>query len=331
MDAIRAALEVGARRATSGCSSPGIDVAAGGNVFGLTRGLHDQFGDRVRDTPISESAIIGLGVGAAMAGMRPVVELMYLDFLGVCLDQLLNQAAKLPFMTGGAAEMALTVRTQFGAGRSSGSQHSQSLEALLAHIPGLTVVMPSTPADTYGLLRAAIQDPNPVVFIENRLLYGMKGPQPPADHVVPIGTSVVVRPGTDITVVSVSRMVHEAVAAAERLAGEGISVEVIDLRTVAPLDMAPILESVHKTSRLADRARGGRAVRHRRRDRGHRRARGLLGPRRADRTYRRRADAPALRARARTRVAPRPRRHRRRHPPPRRHLTCFVSSRGCAR
>ena len=156
----------------------GIDVAAGGNVFGLTRGLHDEFGERVRDTPISESAIVGLGVGAAMAGMRPVVELMYLDFLGVCLDQLLNQAAKLPFMTGGAAQMALTVRTQFGAGRSSGSQHSQSLEALLAHIPGLTVVMPSTPADTYGLLRAAIQDPNPVVFIENRLLYGMKGPRP---------------------------------------------------------------------------------------------------------------------------------------------------------
>ena len=146
------------------------------------------FGDRVRDTPISETAIIGLGVGAAMAGMRPVVELMYLDFIGVCFDQLLNQAAKLPFMTGGAAEMALTVRTQFGAGRSSGSQHSQSLEALLAHIPGLTVVMPSTPADTYGLLRAAIQDPNPVVFIENRLLYGMKGPQPPPDYVLPIGT-----------------------------------------------------------------------------------------------------------------------------------------------
>ena len=128
--------------------------------------------------------------------MRPVVELMYLDFVGVCLDQLLNQAAKLPFMTGGAAQMALTVRTQFGAGRSSGSQHSQSLEALLAHIPGLSVVMPSTPADTYGLLRAAIQDPNPVIFIENRLLYGMKGPQPPADHLVPIGRSRVVRAGT---------------------------------------------------------------------------------------------------------------------------------------
>ncbi|HEY8217411.1 MAG TPA: dehydrogenase E1 component subunit alpha/beta [Acidimicrobiia bacterium] len=249
MDAIRGALEA-ELAADDRVFVAGIDVGDGGNVFGLTRGLRDRFGDRVRDTPISETAIVGLGVGAAMAGMHPVVELMYLDFVGVCLDQLLNQAAKLPFMTGGAAQMALTVRTQFGAGRSSGSQHSQSLEALLAHIPGLSVVMPSTPADTYGLLRAAIQDPNPVVFIENRLLYGMKGPQPPADHVVPIGTSAVVHPGDDVTVVSVSRMVHEAVAAAEGLAGEGISVEVIDLRTVAPLDTAPILASVQKTSRL---------------------------------------------------------------------------------
>ena len=266
----------------------------------------------MRDTPISETAVVGLGVGAAMAGMRPVVEVMYLDFLGVCFDQLLNQAAKLPFMTGGAAEMALTVRTQFGAGRSSGSQHSQSLEALLAHIPGLTVVMPSTPADTYGLLRAAIQDPNPVVFIENRLLYGMKGPQPPADHIVPIGMSAVVRPGTDVTVVSVSRMVHEALAAADELAGEGISVEVIDLRTVAPLDMAPILESVHKTGRLliaheavvpfgigAEIA--ATVAREAFWD--------LDAP---DRAGRRRAHAAAVRARARTGLAPRPRRHRRR-------------------
>ena len=249
MDAVRSALEA-ELRADDRVFVAGIDVGAGGNVFGLTRGLADEFGPRVRDTPILETAIIGLGVGAAMAGMRPVVELMYLDFLGVCFDQLLNQAAKLPFMTGGAAEMALTVRTQFGAGRSSGSQHSQSLEALLAHIPGLSVVMPSTPADTYGLLRAAIQDPNPVVFIENRLLYGMKGPQPPSDYIVPIGKSVVIRAGTDLTVVSISRMVHEAVAAAESLQAEGISAEVIDLRTAAPLDMAPILESVHKTSRL---------------------------------------------------------------------------------
>src|SRR6202020_3402757 len=152
----------------------GVDVGAGGNVFGLTRGLAEQCGSRVRDTPISETAIVGLGVGAAMAGMRPVVEMMYLDFLGVCFDQLLNQAAKLPFMTGGAGEMALTVRTQFGAARSSGSQHSQSLEALLAHIPGLTVVMPGTAADSYGLLRTAIDDDNPVIFIENRLLYERK-------------------------------------------------------------------------------------------------------------------------------------------------------------
>ncbi len=249
MDAIHAALET-ELASDDRVFVAGIDVAAGGNVFGLTRGLADRFAGRVRDTPISETAIIGLGVGAAMAGMHPVVEMMYFDFLGVCFDQLLNQAAKLPFMTGGAAEMALTVRTQFGAGRSSGSQHSQSLEVLLAHIPGLSVVMPSTPADTYGLLRAAIQDPNPVVFVENRLLYGMKGPQAPPDYILPIGTSVVVRQGTDVTVVSVSRMVHEAMAAAEALADEGLSVEVIDLRTVAPLDVATILDSVHKTSRL---------------------------------------------------------------------------------
>ena len=229
----------------------GIDVGDGGNVFALTRGLRERFGDRVRDTPISETAVMGLGVGAAMAGMRPVVELMYLDFVGVCLDQLLNQAAKMRFMTGGAAQMALTVRTQFGAGRSSGSQHSQSLEALLAHIPGLSVVMPSTPADTYGLLRAAIQDPNPVIFIENRHLYGMKGPRPGDDHLVPIGVAKVVRAGSDVTLVSVSRMVHEALAAAEEVADDGISVEVVDLRTVAPLDTATVLESVAKTSRLA--------------------------------------------------------------------------------
>jgi 2-oxoisovalerate dehydrogenase E1 component len=249
MDAIRAALETELAN-DDRVFIAGVDVAGGGNVFGLTRGLADRFGTRVRDTPISETAIIGLGVGAAMAGMRPVVELMYLDFLGVCFDQLLNQAAKLPFMTGGTAEMALTVRTQFGAGRSSGSQHSQSLEALLAHIPGLSVVMPSTPADTYGLLRASIQDPNPVVFIENRLLYGMKGPQPPPDYILPIGRSAVVRSGTDATVVSVSRMVHEAIAAAELVAAEGVSIEVIDLRTVVPLDVSTILDSVHKTSRL---------------------------------------------------------------------------------
>ena len=222
--------------------------------------------------------------------MRPVVELMYLDFVGVCLDQLLNQAAKLPFMTGGAAQMALTVRTQFGAGRSSGSQHSQSLEALLAHIPGLSVVMPSTPADTYGLLRAAIQDPNPVVFIENRLLYGMKGPQPPADHILPIGT---VGRRARRAPTSPSCRSHgwctRRVAAAERARrrrhlGRGdrpahrrSARHGADPRVGAQDEPAP------------DRARGRRPVRHRRRDRGDRRPRGLLGSRRADRTDRRRA------------------------------------------
>jgi len=249
MDAIHDALQV------SLASDPdvflaGIDIGKGGNVFGLTRGLKDRWPDRVLDTPISETAIVGLAVGSAMAGMRPVVELMYLDFIGVCFDQLLNQAAKLPFMTGGAAAMGLTVRTQFGVGRSSGSQHSQSLEALLAHIPGLKVVMPSDPSDTYGLLRASILDPDPVVFIENRLLYGKKGSRPPADHLVPIGAARVARAGTDLTVVAWSQMVHEALAAAADLAAEGIELEVIDLRTVAPIDFGTIQQSVAKTSRL---------------------------------------------------------------------------------
>ena len=228
----------------------GIDVAAGGGVFGLTRGLAEEFPGRVLDTPISETALLGAAVGAAMTGMRPVVEIMYLDFIGVAFDQILNQASKLRFMTGGHAEIPLVIRTQFGAGRSSGSQHSQSLEALLAHIPGLTVVMPSSPADAYGLLRTAIQDPNPVIFIENRLQYGRKGPRPPQEHRLPLGRAVVTRPGTDITLVSYSRMHADATAAAEVLAGEGASVEVIDLRTVAPLDRETVLSSLEKTNRL---------------------------------------------------------------------------------
>ena len=249
MDAVRLALEH-ELAADPDVFVAGIDVGAGGNVFGLTRGLAQAFPGRVRDTPISESAIVGLAVGAAMAGMKPVVEVMYMDFLGVCLDMLLNQAAKLRFMTGGRAALPLVVRTQFGAGRSSGSQHSQSLEAMLAHIPGLTVVMPANPADTYGLLRAAIQDPNPVVFIENRLQYGLKAPRPPADHLVPLGRAKVVRPGTDVTIVSWSRMVQDCLAAADQLAAEGVSVEVIDLRTISPLDRETVLASLAKTSRL---------------------------------------------------------------------------------
>jgi 2-oxoisovalerate dehydrogenase E1 component len=249
MDAVRLALE-GELAADPDVFIAGVDVGKGGNVFALTRGLYARWPERLLDTPISETAVMGLAVGGAMAGMKPVVELMYLDFLGVCFDQILNQAAKLRFMTGGKARMGLTIRTQFGGGRSSGSQHSQSLEALLAHIPGLTVVMPSTPADTYGLLRAAIRDPNPVIFIENRQQYGAKGPKPPADYLLPLGKAKVVRQGTDATVVSVSRMAGEALAAAESLAAKGISVEVIDLRTVAPLDRPTILESLAKTNRL---------------------------------------------------------------------------------
>jgi 2-oxoisovalerate dehydrogenase E1 component len=228
----------------------GIDVGAGGGVFGVTRGLVDQFPGRVLDTPISETALLGAAVGAAMAGMRPVVELMYMDFLGVCFDQLLNQAAKMRFMTGGRAGIPLVVRTQFGAGRSSGSQHSQSLEALLAHVPGLSVVMPSTPAETYGLLRAAIRDPNPVIFIENRSQYGWKGPRPPEEHVVPLGKARIVRRGTDITLVSWSRMLHDAVAAASIVEDEGISVEVVDLRSIVPLDRETVLSSFRRTNRM---------------------------------------------------------------------------------
>jgi 2-oxoisovalerate dehydrogenase E1 component len=228
----------------------GIDIGVGGNVFGLTRGLQERWPRRVLDTPISETAIVGLAVGAAMAGLRPVVELMYLDFIGVCFDQIINQAAKLAFMTGGKASMALTIRTQFGVGRSSGAQHSQSLEALLAHIPGLKVVMPADPADYYGLLRASILDPDPVVFIENRLSYGRRGPRPEPDHLVPIGVARVARAGLDVTIVAWSAMVHEALAAAEELMAEGVDAEVIDLRTVAPIDFATIRQSVAKTSRL---------------------------------------------------------------------------------
>jgi 2-oxoisovalerate dehydrogenase E1 component len=185
-----------------------------------------------------------------MAGLRPVVELMYLDFIGVCLDQILNQAAKLRFMTGGAVTLPLVIRTQFGSGRSSGSQHSQSLEALLAHIPGLTVVMPSSGEDTYGLLRTAIEDDNPVIFIENRLLYERKTSPPAPGHRVPLGQARTVRRGRDLTIVAWSHMVELSVAAADELAADGIEAEVLDLRTIVPLDRDAILASLRRTSRL---------------------------------------------------------------------------------
>lgn len=228
----------------------GIDVGEGGNVFGLTRGLAEEYPGRVRDTPIAESAIIGAGVGAAMAGMKPVMEIMYSDFIGVCFDQIVNQAAKLRYMTGGKVSVPLTIRTQFGAGRSSGAQHSQSVEALLAHIPGLHVVMPSTPADAYGLLRSAIQDESPVIVIEHRLLYEKTGPGFADEHVVPIGKARVLKEGSDVSVVSVSRMAQESLAVADQLALEGISVEVVDLRSIAPIDWETVLGSLAKTNRL---------------------------------------------------------------------------------
>jgi 2-oxoisovalerate dehydrogenase E1 component len=229
----------------------GIDVAAGGNVFGVTKGLAAKHQGRLFDTPISETAIIGLGVGAAVTGLRPVVELMYLDFVGVCLDQIMNQAAKMRFMTCGRAEVGLVIRTQFGVGRSSGSQHSQSLEALLAQVPGLIVVMPATVEDMYGLLRSAIDLPAPVVVIENRLLYELKGDAPPPGWRTPIGQANVARPGTDITIVTASRALYTALEAAEVVAAEdGISCAVIDLRTIAPLDIQTILASLSRTGRL---------------------------------------------------------------------------------
>jgi pyruvate/2-oxoglutarate/acetoin dehydrogenase E1 component len=205
---------------------------------------------RIRDTPISEMGFMGAAVGAAATGLRPVVELMFMDFLGVCLDPLLNQAAKLRYMTSGALSFPLVVRTQTGAGRSSGAQHSQSLEAMLAHVPGLKIVLPGTVEDAYSLMRLAIRDPNPVVYVENRRLYGRKGNLPPAnEEPLPIGRGRIARPGTDVTVISYSRMLEVSLAAADQLSAEGIECDVVDLRSLAPLDTELILESVRRTRR----------------------------------------------------------------------------------
>jgi pyruvate/2-oxoglutarate/acetoin dehydrogenase E1 component len=229
----------------------GIDVGAGGGIYTVTRGLYDEFGPgRVRDTPISEMAFVGAAVGAAATGLRPVVELMYMDFLGVCFDALLNQAAKLRYMTGGQLKIPMVLRTQTGAGRSSGAQHSQSLEAVVAHIPGLKVVMPSSVQDAYVLMRSSIRDDSPVIYIENRQLYGRSGDIPTGvDGALPIGRARVVRPGGDVTVVTWSRMVEVALAAADQLAAAGVETEVIDLRSLVPLDIDTVVESVTKTGR----------------------------------------------------------------------------------
>ena len=228
----------------------GEDVGVYGGIFTATRGLLEQFGpDRVRDTPISEAAIAGVAVGMAMMGMRPVVEIMYEDFITLSMDQIVNNAAKMRYMFDGAVKVPLVIRTQGGSGRGNGSQHSQSLEAWFAHVPGLVVIQPSTPYDVKGLLKSAIRDDNPVVFIEHKLLYFSKGLVPEREYVVPIGKADVKRGGTDVTVIATQRMVARALAAAEALESERISVEVIDPRTLRPLDEEMILESVRKTAR----------------------------------------------------------------------------------
>ena len=228
----------------------GEDVALYGGVFGTTRGLLDEFGEaRVRDTPISEAALVGLGVGAAATGLRPVIELMFMDFVGIAMDQLVNQAAKMKYMFGGGATLPLTIRTMAGAGMSMAAQHSQSLEAWLCHVPGLKVVMPSTPYDAKGLLISAIRCDDPVIVIENKLSLGLTGDVPEEPYEVPIGVARVAREGTDVTIVALGRMVGEALAAAEQLAGEGVSAEVVDPRSLSPLDTGTIVESVRKTNR----------------------------------------------------------------------------------
>jgi pyruvate dehydrogenase E1 component beta subunit len=229
----------------------GEDVGVYGGIFGVTGGLLDQFGDkRVRDTPITESAIIGTAVGAAAAGLRPVIELMFVDFIGVALDQLYNQAAKMKYMFGGKAKLPITLRTTCGAGMGAAAQHSQCLEAWFMHIPGLKVVMPSTPYDAKGLLISAIRDDNPVVFLEHKMLYGTQGEVPEESYAIPLGKADIKREGKDITVVATSMMVGLALSAAEKLAGNGISLEVVDPRTLSPLDEQTILNSVKKTHRL---------------------------------------------------------------------------------
>ncbi len=229
----------------------GEDIGLYGGAYGATRTLFNEFGgDRVMDTPISEAGIAGVAVGAAMSGMRPMLEIMYVDFTPLAMDQLANQGAKNRFMFGGKTTVPVVVRTEGGAGRSIAAHHSQSLEALWTHFPGIYVVMPSTPYDAKGLLKAAIRDDNPVMFIEHKMLYGTEGNVPDEDYIIPYGVADVKREGTDVTIITYSRMVFRALEAAEKLAEEGVSVEVIDLRTLKPLDMATIAESVKKTGRV---------------------------------------------------------------------------------
>ena len=229
----------------------GEDVGKPGGTYVATKGLQERFGERrVRDTPISEGIITGLATGAAMTGLRPVVEIMFMDFITLASDQLVNHAAKVSWTSGGAFAVPMVLRTMSGAGRNTGPQHGQSLESWLAHIPGLKVAWPGNPADMKGLLKAAIRDPNPVVIIESLALWSVKGEVPNGDHVVPIGVANVVRAGEDVTVVAWGAAVRRAEAAAEVLAQDGVSAEVVDLRTLSPLDEATVLASLARTGRL---------------------------------------------------------------------------------
>ncbi|HSC72156.1 MAG TPA: transketolase C-terminal domain-containing protein, partial [Candidatus Methylomirabilis sp.] len=215
----------------------GEDIAEFGGSYKTTAGLLQEFGkERVRNTPISEAAIIGAALGSALLGMRPVAELMYIDFSGIAMDQIVNQTAKVKYMFGGKAKVPVVIRTQGGTGRSSAAQHAQSLEAWFVHVPGLKVVQPSTAYDVKGLLKASIRDDNPVFFIEHKLLYTTTSEIPEEDYVIPLGKADVKRQGSDVTIVATSRMVHFSLAAADRLAAEGIECEVVDPRTLSPLD-----------------------------------------------------------------------------------------------
>jgi len=228
----------------------GEDVAEAGTPFKVLQGLVDEFGpERIIDSPISEAGITGIGVGAAMTGMRPVVDIMFGDFVPLTMEQMVNQAAKVHYMSGGKLRVPMVLRTTLGATRRSAAQHSQSLHALLSHIPGLKVAVPSTPYDAKGLLKTAIRDNNPVAFFEDKMMYQLKGPVPEDEYTIPFGVADIKRQGRDITIVATSSMVHVALGAAERLESAGISAEVIDPRTTSPLDRNTLIESAIKTSR----------------------------------------------------------------------------------
>jgi pyruvate/2-oxoglutarate/acetoin dehydrogenase E1 component len=229
----------------------GEEIGVFGGVYKVTRGLLDEFGpERVRDTPISEAAIAGAAVGLALAGLKPVAEIMYMDFLPITMDQLATQAAKMHFMSGGQIKVPMVLRTQYSLGRQHGAQHSQFTPAWFLQVPGLKVVLPSNPYDAKGLLKSAIREPNPVLFVESGVLYRTKGPVPDEEYTVPLGKADVKRKGEDVTIVGVSRMVGEALTAAKKLDEKGTSAEVIDVRTLQPLDLDTIVESVKRTSRL---------------------------------------------------------------------------------